>query len=147
MLACCAAYMALMAAAPAAYTRHRPAAQIAMRALRLAAHLANAVLTGDGAGWWQARLLASNAQPARAFAIVMWGLPLTFLMFALVNPCPFVAQPLLAVGTVLVYVCGWLPRLTRIWEHPRFAAAAGAACMSLQDGLLVAEAATAVAFG
>jgi hypothetical protein len=141
-----------MTAAPAPYARVRVGVQLALRALRLARHVALAWFTGGDGRWWLAKLLSVAARggrgPGRALATLLFLLPMVFLQSQLMHPCPVALHwPAMPLAVVAVWCYTWQPLVAVALRADSLAAAVAALCSRLRVGLALVDAGTIAAFG
>jgi hypothetical protein len=141
-------HLGLIYLAPCLYRRRRAAVQIAMRLVRLAMHVDLSLVSRAGRIWWSARLLLPASEPARALNTALAGAAVTAFVVTMLNPCPFALHAKVwALPHLLTWTHGWLENSRGLWEHPKLAAASGAACEWLQLMAAAANNASVDVFG
>jgi hypothetical protein len=147
VLAASCAHLAVMLAAPGVYRRRRGAVQFGMRLTRMLVYVWHTRLSRGAVTWWQARLLAPEADPSRSLSVAMAGASMSYFVLAMLNPCPVALQPLLTGIATLTWTNGWAGFGRECWEHPKLAAAGAAMCEWLQMVMIGVNNAGFAAFG
>lgn len=129
------------------FCRHRTAANVDLRSVRLFVQLWQATLDPATAVRWRARTHAAGADLQRTLAVSLAGVLLGFMQQAVMHPVPATAALPFAAAALAVFPYGWLGTLRPAWEHPRVAPAAGALCGKLQLVLVGLNSAATATFG
>lgn len=139
--------LAAMLLAWGAYCRARVRALVALKVARVAMHVWQTILSPDTAEWWRGHIVSQGKDPARAVGIAIAAVPLALLQHAVMHPCPAALFPLFSAATVWVYLAGFLEGSVALWEHPKLAGAAAAACGRLRVWMSIAGSASEAVFG
>jgi hypothetical protein len=121
------------------YTRHRVAAQAAMRMTRTGGHLYWTVLSQNSISWWRRRMASERSDPRRTLAVSLLAVPLAYLQKHMMHPVPTVLLPPFLALDVIIFLSGWLGVVGAAWSEPMIADVTARLCGDVRFVLLLVD--------